>query len=41
MQRIVKDTIGSDLSEYKVWYNLNYDKQTLMSIGNMDVRGFL
>ena len=31
--------IGSDLSEHKVRYNLNYDRQTLIAVeGDTDVR---
>ncbi|KAJ8445834.1 hypothetical protein Cgig2_027915 [Carnegiea gigantea] len=36
---MVKETIGGNLSEHKVWYNLKYDRQMLMSVeANMDVR---
>ena len=33
------ETIGSDLSEHKVWYSLKYNRQILMPVeGDMDVR---
>ncbi|KAJ8436183.1 hypothetical protein Cgig2_010427 [Carnegiea gigantea] len=39
MRTLVKEPIGSDLSEHKVRYSLNYDRQTLIAVEeDTDVR---
>ena len=38
VHRMVKETVGGDKSEQKVWYRLKYNQQMLMPIeGDMDV----
>ena len=38
VHRMVKEIVGSDKSEQKVWYRLKYNQQMLMPIdGDMDV----
>ena len=39
VQRMATEIIGSNLSEQKIWYNLKYDSQMLVTVeGDMDVR---
>ena len=35
----MKEVVGSNLSEYKVWYSLNYNRQMLIAMeGDTDVK---